>query len=186
MPNPHKRKKQPEIVRQSLLEHAARIVLDQGIAAMTMQAVAEAAGVSKGGLIHHFPSKKELVEALFDDVMDDFDREVERLLATDPGGQGCFTRAYIDATLNMLWAKNPSQMAVLSILMLSDAHLRQRWNDWIQAREKRHATTDSTPHLQVMRLAADGLWLARLSAMNLPPRAELRDWFLASLAANKS
>ena len=58
MQSPHRRKKQPEQVRRSLLDCAAQIAVEQGLASVTIQAVAEAAGVTKGGLFHHFASKR--------------------------------------------------------------------------------------------------------------------------------
>lgn len=36
-----------------------------GIAALSLNAVAREAGVSKGGLLHHFPNKQALIYALF-------------------------------------------------------------------------------------------------------------------------
>src|SRR3546814_10243849 len=54
----HQRKKQPELVRRSLIDCAARIVAEAGVGGATIQAVADAAGVTKGGLLHHFPSKQ--------------------------------------------------------------------------------------------------------------------------------
>ncbi|MBP8939478.1 MAG: helix-turn-helix transcriptional regulator, partial [Agrobacterium sp.] len=62
MTNAHERKKQPEIVRRSLLDCAAKLAADQGVAALSIQAVADAAGVTKGGLFHHFASKQALLE----------------------------------------------------------------------------------------------------------------------------
>jgi DNA-binding transcriptional regulator YbjK len=60
MANPYHRQKQPEAVRRALLEQAARLAVEQGVAAVTVQAIADAAGVTKGGLTHHFPSKQAL------------------------------------------------------------------------------------------------------------------------------
>ena len=58
--NPYKRKKQPEVVRRALLDQAARITLEQGLSKVTFQAVADAAGVTKGGLMHPFATKNAL------------------------------------------------------------------------------------------------------------------------------
>ncbi|HRN83289.1 MAG TPA: helix-turn-helix domain-containing protein, partial [Hyphomicrobium sp.] len=57
MTNAHKRRKQPDIVRHQLLDVAARLCLKNGLHGLTLDAVAKEAGVSKGGLLHHFPSK---------------------------------------------------------------------------------------------------------------------------------
>lgn len=51
-------------VRDRILEAAERVVGDVGAARMTLDGVAHAAGVSKGGLLYHFPSKEALLGAL--------------------------------------------------------------------------------------------------------------------------
>lgn len=51
-------------VRDRILEAAERVVGDVGAARMTLEGVAQAAGVSKGGLLYHFPTKEALLGAL--------------------------------------------------------------------------------------------------------------------------
>jgi AcrR family transcriptional regulator len=50
--------------RERILEAAERVVTDVGAARLTLDLVAQAAGVSKGGLLYHFPSKELLLGAL--------------------------------------------------------------------------------------------------------------------------
>ncbi|MBM0108833.1 TetR/AcrR family transcriptional regulator [Steroidobacter sp. S1-65] len=50
--------------RERILEAAERVVGEVGAARMTLDGVAQAAGVSKGGLLYHFPSKESLLSAL--------------------------------------------------------------------------------------------------------------------------
>ncbi len=50
--------------RQRILEAAARVVETEGARHLTMDAVARAAAVSKGGLLYHFPSKRHLLEGM--------------------------------------------------------------------------------------------------------------------------
>ncbi|WP_429110175.1 TetR/AcrR family transcriptional regulator, partial [Aeromonas veronii] len=59
------RKKDPVRLQEQLLESAATIAARDGIAALSLNAVATEAGVSKGGLLHHFPNKQSLIFALF-------------------------------------------------------------------------------------------------------------------------
>src|SRR5438876_12218385 len=47
-----------------LLDAAEAVVVRQGISNLTLDAVAAAAGMSKGGLLHHFRTKDRLVVAL--------------------------------------------------------------------------------------------------------------------------
>jgi AcrR family transcriptional regulator len=51
-------------LQNTLLDAAEAVVMRQGIANLTLDAVAAEAGMSKGGLLHHFPTKDRLVEAL--------------------------------------------------------------------------------------------------------------------------
>ena len=46
-----------------ILSAAEAIVLERGVPALTLDAVAESAGLSKGGLIYHFESKEALIRA---------------------------------------------------------------------------------------------------------------------------
>jgi AcrR family transcriptional regulator len=50
-------------LQNTLLDVAEAVVVRQGIANLTLDAVAAEAGMSKGGLLHHFPTKDRLVEA---------------------------------------------------------------------------------------------------------------------------
>ncbi len=43
--------------RLLILDAASRVVLDKGASALTLESVAEQAGISKGGLLYHFPTK---------------------------------------------------------------------------------------------------------------------------------
>ena len=109
MENAYKRKKQPEVIRRALLDQAARITLEQGLSKVTFQAVADAVGVTKGGVMHHFSTKNALVLEVFNDAMAKFEAEVNAAMADDPVKYGSFTRAYIDATNS----KNMRQRIIL-------------------------------------------------------------------------
>lgn len=50
--------------RERVLEAAERVVSEGGAARLTLDGVAAVAGVSKGGLLYHFPSKESLLGAL--------------------------------------------------------------------------------------------------------------------------
>ena len=52
-------KKTPIETREKLVRAAAQLVISKGIARVTLEQVALDAGVSKGGLLHHFPTLPE-------------------------------------------------------------------------------------------------------------------------------
>jgi len=89
--------------RQHILEVALRLMVTGGGRATTLGQVARAAGMSTAGLLHHFPSKEQLLHAVLDardadDATDaDFSgdleaqlRSVQRRFRRQPGLAGMF------------------------------------------------------------------------------------------------
>jgi AcrR family transcriptional regulator len=68
--------------RTLLLETASRLFAEQGVEAITMSAIAEAAGVGKGTLYRHFENKMELVRALLDEHDQELQNRVLQRLRT--------------------------------------------------------------------------------------------------------
>lgn len=65
------RRKDPVAVRSALIEAAAGVIAREGFARLTVDGVAKLAGVTKGGLFHHFPSKQALVDGVFSEMLSD-------------------------------------------------------------------------------------------------------------------
>ena len=154
--------------KDRLLDAAGAVMRRDGPQALTLEAVAAQAGVSKGGLLYHFRTKRELIEALVDRWLTEFQNDID---ASGPG----FVRGYVRASdpredeLGLLaaFAADPSVLA----------KARERYAIW-QDRVEREGSdpVDAT----VARLAADGLWLAELLGM-APPRGRLREQVLARM-----
>ena len=162
MENGPNRKKQPEEVRRKLLDSAASLAVEQGLASVSIQAVADAAGVTKGGLFHHFPNRQALIDAVSQDLLAQLDVEIDRHLLADKGGRGTFTRAYVRAMFDDRALGSKSPWAALTMSLIADPGSSRAWDAWLNARLVRHAATDSGTLLEVVRLAADGAWLAQV------------------------
>jgi AcrR family transcriptional regulator len=157
--------------KDRLLDAAAEVVRRDGPQALTLDAVAAQAGVSKGGLLYHYGTKRELIEALVDRWLTEFQNDIDAagphfvrgyVRASDPGGAVADELGLLAA-----FATDPS------ILVKA----RERYAIW-QDRVEREGSdpVDAT----VARLAADGLWLAELLGM-APPRGRLREQVLARM-----
>jgi AcrR family transcriptional regulator len=55
--------------RQTILNSAVAVVREEGAGHLTLDAVARHAGVSKGGVLYHFPNKHALIEAMMEHVL---------------------------------------------------------------------------------------------------------------------
>jgi AcrR family transcriptional regulator len=156
----HQRKKEPEQVRNALLDCAAKMTAEHGLANVTLEAVARAAGVTKGALFHHFPNKKVLIEAMFEKMVSQLDQLIDGYMADDEMEYGRFSRAYVEVAISDVSLDPLDPWASLCMSSMSEPELQKKWAEWMVHRLKVHKSTDNDPMLEIVRLAADGAWLA--------------------------
>ena len=154
------RKRQPEVTQQRLLDVAGELVTESGVIALTLEAVAKRAGVSKGGLLHHFPSKHALLMAMVEDISERFMGQVAERAGDDPDAHGRSARAYVRTVVD-----EPDQeikrWGALSAAFMSDPSLMADWRARLAEQREIDAAEAADPvGLMIARLAADGLWLA--------------------------
>jgi AcrR family transcriptional regulator len=164
--------------RARLLDAAAAVVRRDGAQALTLDAVAAEAGVSKGGLLYHFGSKRELLDAMLEGWLDEFEREIAAAGGEEPGR---FARGYVRATDMTGWAAADRATEFGFLAALVDAPgmqmVRERYAAW-QARVV--AEAGDPVEATIARLAADGMWLGDLLGL-APPEGELRERVRARL-----
>jgi len=85
--------------RDKMLDAAEAVIARQGIANVTLDAVASEAGMSKGGLLHHFPTKDDLVEALVTRCAENWRTYYMDAHAKTAEGPGRMARALLDHCL---------------------------------------------------------------------------------------
>ncbi len=83
--------------RDRILAAAEALARSAGPGNLSLDAVARDAGVSKGGLLYHFPSKARLLEALVEDFLSRFDRALRA--EADSGRRDALILAYVDLFL---------------------------------------------------------------------------------------
>ncbi|MGO1562348.1 Transcriptional regulator, TetR family [Actinomycetales bacterium JB111] len=86
-----------EDTRRQILLAAAR-VLARRAGQASLDEIARAAGVSKGGLLYHFAGKDELFVALAMSLNSDFRARVQGVADGDSRGPGRLARAYIEVS----------------------------------------------------------------------------------------
>ncbi len=145
--------------RERLLDAASRLVNRSGPSHLTIDQIAEEAGVSRGGLLYHFRDREAILGGLLDQTIETFCNKL-RAYRNEHPGSGAFTRAY----LNTLGRAQPSGVnasiaaAALSAPELLDP-IRTHRAEWQERTEK----DDIDPvEATIVRLAIDGLWLTEM------------------------
>lgn len=148
------------IDREAVLDLAEAIVCQQGISALTMDAVAQAAGISKGGVQSCFGTKAALIDALFARFGQAYERRFREVagLDDDPSGQ---VRAHVEATFGSDKVSSAKAAGLLAALLQSPQDLdgtltwyRERVRNW---------QLDKPGHQQALLafLATEGAFMLR-------------------------
>jgi AcrR family transcriptional regulator len=151
--------------RERILEAAEDVVLTDGVSALTLDKAAARAGVSKGGVLYHFPHRAALVSAMVQRLAERFDAGLAAHRVDD--GPGSLARAYVRECFAPPKGADEERTEHLGAAVLAamacEPHLleplRRAFAGWqqdlaIDSRDPVRAT--------VARLAADGLWLCEL------------------------
>ncbi len=78
-----------------ICQAAIRTVTRDGLLAMTLDNVAKEAGISKGGVMYHFPTKEHLVAAMLTYFSEQAERMLMTRVAKDPEPRNRWARAMI-------------------------------------------------------------------------------------------
>lgn len=154
--------------RDRILDAFEQLVLEQGERAGTIAATAEAAGVSKGGLLYHFGSKAALVEGLAD-RLERFGRAEEARLAPMSDAVRVFLRESVAA-------EHPIDRTLIALLKLGQQDEHATARDALTRLDEHYLAAltaslgDPDLALLVMRLS-DGIYLRSVigGAGSLPP-----------------
>jgi AcrR family transcriptional regulator len=168
--------------REAILDAAEMVVGERGAAHLTLDAVAQRAEVSKGGLLYHFPSKEALLQAMLARLCDRFDEKKAVILQEEPADPAAALRAH----LKTAFAYMKEHKRVSAAILAAGAN-NPKLLDPLRERIAAELTALPGDVRQVARglvimLAVDGLWFNELlETMSLAPR--LRRAVMAELLA---
>ena len=120
------------VARDAVLDAYEALLIDVGERAATLDAVAKQAGVSKGGLLYHFPNKEALIAALLERMDTLAAKDLAEMKAAPEGPAAFFIKS-------SLWANSPlDRVFVAAARLVEVAHeetrrrfagIQQQWLD---------------------------------------------------------
>lgn len=145
----------PSQARDALLDAYVQILIEDGERATTLNAVSKKAGISKGGLLYHFPSKEALCDGLLERVVELVREDAAKMSQAPEGPVSYFLRTstFEDSTLDRTviavtrMAQSGSKSATKAI-----EKIRELWRGSIRKQIKDETT------VEVIMLIGDGLY----------------------------
>jgi AcrR family transcriptional regulator len=152
------------LARERILDAAQRVARDLGAARLTLEVVAQAAGVSKGGLLYHFPNKEALIAALADEYVASMDRCIVHALAQQDGAGDDISRELQAHIVGVLQGQSRLRTETLGAALLvaaaNDMNSLKVIRDKLRKQnERQESLGKSYAAATVILLAIDGLIL---------------------------
>lgn len=159
-------KKEPIILSQQfekILSAAVAVVNKEGIASLTIDAVAAKVGLSKGGVLHHFHTKESLIKAMVQRTADFWRASFFEAVEQEAEGPARATKALMKLCLTdaKMWTSEMKNMSSAMFAALAFdpkliAPTRKVYKEIVQRLDE----DDLPPGVAITVLAAlDGVWM---------------------------
>ncbi len=150
------------LTKERLLKTAMRILQEEGSEKLTLDYLAKKAGVSKGGLLYHFPNKEKLIQEIIQRMLDSF----ENRLSSELESNESWALKYFKSTLKDLEATDLQGSGIIAALSAFPQSLEvikekyTKWNSEIKKGEVDVATAS------LIKYAADGIWFCEVFGLS--------------------
>lgn len=151
----------PSDLPRRVVRAAIDLAAKDGLRAVTFDAIAAAVAASKGAVMHHFPTRSAMVEAMVAALVADHRSAVLAACERDPHPTGRFARAILRVATSTAGA--PLERGLLAALIEEPARADALRDHYRWCRDQ--LALDGIPpvHASLVLLASDGLWLAELA-----------------------
>lgn len=166
----------PSATKRKILQAAALVVKEKGASQLTLEAVAKQAGVSKGGLLYHYPSKSALLSAMVTYLNENFERAIEKRMKEGVS----WLEAYVILSFDPQHSQIEESAGMLAAIA-NDMNLLEPLAERYKMLHEQLEANVSDPDLAtIVRLAADGLWFTELFKVS-PLSDERRSQILTAI-----
>lgn len=158
--------------RTAIVEAAHRVAERQGSADFSFEATATEAGLTKAGVLYHFPSREALVLAVVEHVAGAWETAMLESLGRplEDSTPAQRIRAYVEVAAGDDVSRG--DVAVYTDALCRPEHVGP-WNEvftrWF---DLSGCTAEQRARLSCARFAADGLWVARATGAQAPTGAD--------------
>jgi AcrR family transcriptional regulator len=147
--------------RSGMLDAAEAVVVEAGATRLTLDAVARQAGVSKGGVLYHFPTKDALLEALIERLVTQNESAHNAAIESLPKGASRNLKGYVVNSLGDPLHTDRVSGALLAAIA-GEPKLLERVRGYFAARFPRLARGVPFERAAIVHIATEGLWFMEL------------------------
>ncbi len=151
------------VQQRDIVEAAVQIALSQGVQKVTIESVARAVGLTKPGLLHHFPSKDALLTGMLTYIGQSLEGSVAAIASQDPVPRGRWIRSLIKVAMDHRGPTAPTDpvraFKVLLTVSVNNPELMKPVQQQVRAMVRRILEEADGEQELTAWLAVDGLLL---------------------------
>lgn len=155
--NNYKKKKDPIENRKLILEAAIELANTLELSQISFDAISKKCGLSKGGIIHHFPTKESIFDTLFKENFEEYQNWVQEELQSEKLANPAI--ALLRVTLRKCNDESYRKlMKVIYKCLVNNDQYCQLWNKWFSDFIIKDLDEDSEIKTLLGSLVAIGIW----------------------------
>ncbi|MCC2248475.1 TetR/AcrR family transcriptional regulator [Virgibacillus sp. AGTR] len=151
--------------REHILTSGTAFILENDFNSLTLDAVANHAGISKGGLLYHFPNKDALLKGLSDHIFEQFTNSFNKHAENDPNEKGKWTRALIETSKWDLDNNAKLNIGIMAASMLNPDISEGLSKGYRYMQNKVEQDNLDPVTASIIRLAIDGIYYSEMLDM---------------------
>lgn len=150
-----------EIDKDKVLDAAEAVILETGGRHFTLDAVAERAGISKGGLVYTFATKDDLIHAALEREVTRFQEAVRRRVGSEPVDAAHWVLAHIEEALDEDEASTQKAAFLVTALVHAPEKLGPIRRLYQALLDPLRANDGGTAEIRHALLAVEGIFLLK-------------------------
>ena len=155
--NNYKKKKEPIENRKLILETAVELANTQELSQISFDALSKKCGLSKGGIIHHFPTKESIFDTLFKENFEEYKNWVQEEIKS----QDLPNPAMALLTITLRKCNDESYRKLMKVIykcLVNNEQYCQLWNEWFSEYIIKDLDKDSEIKTLLGFLVTIGIW----------------------------
>lgn len=121
-------------MRKRIIYEAIRLFGERGYEGTSLQSIAEAVGIKRPSLFHHFTSKEQMIEEVVDELLSNWTHELPTLLSDVTSGYETFSSTIKSLVRFFMGDTNRARLAIREMLDRPDHSgevLNEKLSPWI-------------------------------------------------------
>ena len=155
--NNYKKKKEPIENRKLILEAAIELANTLELSQISFDALSKKSGLSKGGIIHHFPTKESIFDTLFKENFEEYQNWIQDEMKSE----NLANPAIALLRVNLRRCNDDNYRKLMKVIykcLVNNEQYCKLWKEWFSEKIIKDLNEESEIKTLLGALAAIGLW----------------------------